>query len=68
MNDDMSARVMDLLNNPSEAKRQVNEFAQNNLQGVNPEQRVRELVNSGRMTQGQYNMLSKFASMLMKFM
>lgn len=68
MNGDISPQVMELLNNPNEAKRQINQFAQDNLQGINPEEQVKQLVNSGKMTQGQYNMLSKFAGMFMKFM
>lgn len=59
-------QILDLLSNPQEAKRQVNDFARN-FQG-NPEEKVRELLNSGKMTQEQYNQLSKYANMLMKFM
>lgn len=65
---DINAQVMELLNNPSEARRQINDFAQNNLQGLDPEQQVKNLVNSGQMSQSQYNMLSKMAGMFMKFM
>ena len=58
--------LMSLLNDPGDTKQKINNFAQNNLQGVDPEAKVRELVNSGQMSQSQYNMLSKMASFLMK--
>lgn len=60
--------MMDILADPAGFERQVNEFAQNNLQGVDPEAKVRELVNSGQMSQAQYNQFSKIASTMMKFM
>ena len=65
-NENFNANVMELLSNPAEAKRQVGEFAKT-VEG-SPKQKVEDLIASGQMSQGQYNMLSKFASMLMKFM
>lgn len=61
-----TAKIMDLLNNPNDAKRQINDFA-STIQG-DPKQQVEQLLASGRMSQGQYNMLSKFANMFMKFL
>lgn len=61
-----SAQILELLNNPNEAKRQINDFAKG-IQG-DPKAQVEQLISSGRMSQGQYNMLSKFASLFMKFM
>lgn len=61
-----TAKIMELLNNPNEAKRQINDFA-GTIQG-DPKQQVEQLLASGRMSQGQYNMLSKFANLFMKFM
>ena len=61
-----TAKIMDLLNNPNDAKRQINDFA-STIQG-DPKQQVEQLLASGRMSQGQYNMLSKFANMFMRFL
>ena len=61
-----TTKMMELLNNPNEAKRQINDFA-STIQG-DPKQQVEQLLASGRMSQGQYNMLSKFANLFMKFM
>lgn len=61
-----TAKIMDLLNNPNDAKRQINDFA-STIQG-DPKQQVEQLLASGQMSQGQYNMLSKFANMFMKFL
>lgn len=63
---DPSGQMMELLSNPNEAKRQIDEFAKG-IQG-DPKAQVEQLISSGRMSQGQYNMLSKFANLLMKFM
>ena len=60
--------MMDILADPQGFENQVNQFAADNLQGVNPEQKVRELVNSGQMSQEQYNRFSKIAMTMMKFM
>ena len=66
MNGPDTSQIMELLNNPNEAKRQINDFA-STIQG-DPKQQVEQLLASGRMSQGQYNMLSKFANLFMKFM
>ena len=65
-NDGFSNKVMELLSNPGEAKKQLNDFA-GTVQG-NPKAQVEELIQSGKMSQSQYNLLSKFASMFMKFL
>lgn len=61
---DISSKVMELLNNPSDTKRQIDEFSKS-IEG-NPKAQVEQLISSGKMSQGQYNMLSKFANMLMR--
>lgn len=61
---DISSKVMELLNNPSDTKRQIDEFSRS-IEG-NPKAQVEQLISSGKMSQGQYNMLSKFANMLMR--
>lgn len=61
---DMSSKVMELLNNPSDTKRQIDEFSKS-IEG-NPKAQVEQLISSGKMSQGQYNMLSKFANVLMR--
>lgn len=66
MNQDPSSKIFELLNNPNEAKRQINDFA-GSIQG-DPKARVEQLISSGQMSQGQYNMFSKLASMFMKFL
>lgn len=63
-----NVNLMDLLANPADTRNQINQFSRDNLQGINPEQKVRELVESGQMSQVQYNMLSKMATALMKIM
>lgn len=61
---DISSKVMELLNNPSDTKRQIDEFSRS-IEG-NPKAQVEQLISSGKMSQGQYNMLSKFANVLMR--
>lgn len=58
--------IFSLLNNPNEARSQINNFAQN-VQG-DPRKKVEELVNSGQMSQETYNTLSRFAQMFMKIL
>lgn len=44
---------------------QLNSYSQQcQQQGVNPEQRVQELVNSGRMSQETFNRYAQIANML----
>lgn len=61
---DMTSMVMGLLNNPSDTRNQIDEFSKN-INGV-PKEQVEQLISSGKMSQGQYNMLSKFANMILK--
>ncbi len=56
VNNPMS-NIMNLMN-------QFNQF-KNNFKG-NPEQQVRQLLNSGQMTQSQFNQLSQMANMFSK--
>ena len=43
----------------------VNSFGQQcQSQGINPEERVRQLVNSGQMSQEQFNQFAQIANML----
>ena len=57
---------MNLFANPRDTRQQVNEFAKN--LNCDPKQKVQELVNSGQMSQSQYNALSNIANMLIKQM
>ena len=57
---------MSLLNNPNDTRDQINNFAKT-VQG-DPKARVEELINSGKMSQAQYNMCSRVAGILMKNM
>lgn len=52
--------------NISNMMQQFNQFKQN-FQG-NPQQRVQELLNSGQMTQEQFNQLSNLAKQFQSFM
>ena len=61
---DMS-QFMDLLSNPTDTRNQIDEFAKT-IKG-SPKAQVEQLISSGKMSQGQYNMLSKVANLLMKF-
>lgn len=51
-------------NNLASMMKQFNEFRQN-FQG-NPQQTVQQLLNSGRMSQAQYNQLSQMANQFMQ--
>ena len=61
---DMQSFVMNLLNNPSDTRNQINEFSKT-IQG-SPKAQVDQLISNGQMSQGTYNMLSKFTNILMK--
>lgn len=50
-----------ILNNPLMFQQQLKNFAQS-LQGRNPQQIVQELLNSGKMTQSQFNQLRDMAN------
>ena len=66
MNNEFSMKVMELLSNPSEAKKQINEFA-NQIEG-SPKAQVEKMLASGQVSQGDYNMVSGFARLFMKFL
>lgn len=57
---------MSLFANPKDTKNQIDDFAKSLT--CDPKQKVQELVNSGQMSQSQYNMLSNIAGMLVKQM
>ena len=56
---------MGLFSNPTDTKRQIEEFAQT-IQG-SPKAQVEQLISNGQMSQGQYNFFSKVANLLLKF-
>lgn len=45
---DISSKVMELLNNPSDTKRQIDEFSRS-IEG-NPKAQVEQLISSGKMS------------------
>lgn len=61
---DMQSFVMNLINNPSDTRNQINDFSKT-IQG-SPKAQVDQLISNGQMSQGTYNILSKFANILMK--
>lgn len=55
--------LQQLLNNPMQLKQQFDSFARNFQQsGQNPQQVVQQLLNSGKMTQGQFNQYRDMAN------
>ena len=57
----------DFISNPITARRQIDEYARTNLQGItNPESHVQEMLNNGEMTQSQYNTVYNLTRMAMK--
>lgn len=68
----MSGSIFNLLNNGRQSNQNnsgdnsflnfVNQIRQN---GISPEQTVRQLINSGRMTQEQFNQLSAMANQIL---
>lgn len=53
-----------LLNNPM-FRQQLNNFAQNIMrQGINPQQMVQQLLNSGKMTQAQFEQFRPVANQM----
>ena len=58
-------QIQQLLQNPQQFKAQFDNFARNFMQGgQNPEQVVRQLLNSGQMTQDQFNQYRNFANQI----
>lgn len=54
-----------MLNNPQMFKQKFEEFARNFQQsGQNPQQVVQQLLNSGQMTQDQFNQLRSIANQI----
>lgn len=68
----MSGSIFNLLNNGRQSNQNnssgnsflnfVNQIRQN---GISPEQTVRQLINSGRMTQEQFNQLGAMANQIL---
>lgn len=57
--------IMQMFGNFQNFQNQFQQFKQQmGKQGGNPQQMVQELLNSGRMTQEQFNQLSAMANML----
>ena len=58
-------QLQQFLQNPQQFKAQFENFARNFMQGgQNPEQVVRQLLNSGQMTQDQFNHLRTIANQI----
>lgn len=65
----MANSVFNLLNGQSNQQNSGNKFLefanQVRQNGISPEQTVRQLLNSGRMSQDQFNQLSNIANQLL---
>lgn len=65
----MSDSIFNLFNNKQAAQTPQNNFLsfvqQVRQNGISPEQTVRQLVNSGRMSQEQFNQLSQIANQIL---
>lgn len=58
-------QLQQLLQNPQQFKAQFDSFARNFQQGgQNPQQIVQHLLNSGQMTQSQFNQLRNIANQI----
>lgn len=55
--------LMQLFGNMQNFQRQFQNF-QNQMMGVNPQQKVQELLNSGKMSQQQFNQLRAIVNQL----
>lgn len=55
--------VIDMFGNYYNFQQQFSQFA-NQMENTNPQQAVQNLLNSGRMSQEQFNRLSQMASMI----
>lgn len=62
----MSNSIFNLFNNQPTPQNNFLSFVQQVRQnGISPEQTVRQLVNSGRMSQEQFNQLSQIANQIL---
>lgn len=58
-------QIMQMLGGPQNFQNQLNNMKQQfAMQGINPQQRVQELLNSGQMSQEQFNQLRAMANMI----
>lgn len=58
-------QLQQLLQNPQQFKAQFENFARNFQQGgQNPQQTVQQLLNSGQMTQSQFNQFREIANQI----
>ena len=61
----MFDRIMQMFGNVQNFQNGFQQFKQQvEQQGINPQQKVQELLNSGQMSQQQFNQLREFANML----
>lgn len=61
----MIDKIMQLLGGPQNFQNKFNQFQQQiNQQGINPQQQVQQLLNSGQMSQQQFNQLRMIANAL----
>jgi len=59
----MNMNLMQLFGNVQNFQKQFQNF-QNQMMGVNPQQKVQELLNSGQMSQQQFNQLRAIVNQL----
>lgn len=59
----MNMNFMQMFGNMQNFQRQFQNF-QNQMMGVNPQQKVQELLNSGKMSQQQFNQLRNIVNRL----
>lgn len=59
----MNMNLMQLFGNTQNFQKQFQNF-QNQMMGVNPQQKVQELLNSGQMSQQQFNQLRAIVNQL----
>lgn len=61
----MIEKLIQMLGGPQNFQNRFNQFQQQvNQQGINPQQQVQQLLNSGQMSQQQFNQLRMIANAL----
>ena len=60
----MLQQLQQLMSNPQLFQQQLNSFAQNIQRDANPQQLVQDLLNSGKMTQAQFEQYRQIANQL----
>lgn len=60
----MLQQLQQLMSNPQLFQQQLNSFAQNIQRDANPQKMVQDLLNSGKMTQAQFEQYRQIANQL----